>query len=316
MLYNKGRNFFSLVHTGLEAVLGCWYFRRGQERVSMYDALTELWRRLHANDLVERAYGMAFNFTLAIFPATIFLFTLIPHFPIPDLTQNIILLIQEIMPIGLYEVLEPTIHDTLHTQRTGLLSLGIISTLYLATNGMMSLIKTLDLVAGPTACKKRGYLKQRGVALLLTLLLALVLLCAIALLTVGSQLLSYIVQQGLVASKWKLNLILGLRLLTLILLFLTAIACIYSFAPSSPRRGPFFSLGAVLATLLCLGVSWGFSYYVNSFANYNQIYGSIGILIAMMTWLFLLSVILLIGYEFDASLDAEVLQAANKRARK
>ena len=296
-------------------MLGHWYLRRGQERIGVYTILAELLRRLHMKDLVERAYGVAFNFTLAIFPATIFVVTLISHFPIPDLTQKIILLIQVIMPTGLYEVLEPTIQDTLNTQRTGLLSLGIISTLYLATNGMLSLIKTLDLFSEATDAPKRGYLRKRGVALLLTLLLALVLLCAIALLTIGSQLLSYVVLQGFIASQWQLYLILGLRLLTLVLLFLTAIACIYSFAPSGRRHWPFFSPGAILATVLCLAVSWGFSYYVNNFANYNQVYGSIGIFIAMMTWLFLLSAILLVGFEFNASLDALALKAASERRR-
>ena len=293
-----------LLKQGLWLCLGKLYVKRGERRVSYYAVGVELFRRLRNNDILEHAYGMAFNFTLAIFPATISVFTLIPYIPIPALDQKIIAFLQEMMPVGIYEVLAPTVQDTLGTQRKGLLSLGFVSTLYLATNGMMSLIKTFDLFHKDTVRSPRGYCKKRGVAVLLTLLLTLVLFCAMVLLIVGSHLLGYMVSQGLIASRLQINLILGLRLCTVALLLLTAIACIYYVAPAAKKQWPFFSLGSFNAALLSLLASLGFSYYVNNFAHYNRIYGSIGIFIALMTWLFVLSAILLVGFELNASVDA------------
>ena len=303
--------FRSFLLQGLRWCFGGLYVRRKGQYISYYAVGEELWRRLRTNDLLEHAYGMAFNLTLAIFPAIIALFTLIPYIPIPALDQRIMTFLQEILPVGVYEVLAATIQDTLSTQRKGLLSLGFVSALYLATNGMLSLIKTFDLFHKEGARSSRSYLKKRSIALLLTLLLALVLFCAVVLLIVGSQLLRYMLSQGLIAFSFRLHLILGLRLGTVGLLLFMAIACIYYVAPTV--RWPFFSLGAFCATLLSLTASFGFSHYVNNFANYNRLYGSIGIFIAVMVWLWLLAATLLIGFELNASVDALLRQATRPR---
>jgi len=289
------------------------YIKREKHHVSCYAVGVELFRRLCTNDIIEHAYGMAFNFTLAIFPATISVFTLIPHIPIPALAQRIISFLQEMVPMSIYEVLAPTIQDTLSTQRKGLLSLGFFATLYLATNGMMSLIKTFDLAQKDIISVQRGYFKKRGIAALLTFMLALVLCCAMVLLIVGNQLLHYVTSHGLIASRFQINLILGLRLFTVTLILLNAIACIYYVAPSAKQRWPFFSFGSFIATFLSLLASFGFSYYVKNFANYNRIYGSIGVFIALMSWLFVLSAILLVGFEINTSIDVLVLKLEKRR---
>lgn len=291
------------------------YIKREKHYISCYSVGVELFRRLCTNDTIEHAYGMAFNFTLAIFPATISVFTLIPHIPIPTLSQKIIVFLQEMVPMSLYEVLAPTIQDTLSTQRRGLLSLGFFATLYLATNGMMSLIKTFDLAQKDTLSIQRGYFKKRGIAALLTFMLALVLCCAMVLLIVGNQLLHYVTSHGLIASKFQINLILGLRLFTVALILLNAIACIYYVAPSAKQRWPFFSFGSFIATLLSLLASFGFSYYVKNFSLYNRIYGSIGVFIGLMSWLFVLSAILLVGFELNTSIDVLALKSEKRLHR-
>lgn len=288
----------------LQKLLAEQLLQRKGNHTSLYAVLTELLHRLRTKEILEHAYSIAFNLTLSIFPATILLFTLLPYIPWPSLDQKIISLLQEALPEGTYAALAPTVQDTLETRRTGLLSLGLVSSLYLSTNGMMSLIKTFDLFCQGIAQKQRSYVRKRGLSFLLTLFLALVLFCAIVLLTAGSQALKYMLEQGLIASKLRFNLILALRFITIALILLIATSCIYYFAPSVKHQWPFFSAGAWLATILNIFASFGFSYYLNNFANYNRIYGSLGVIIALMTWLFLLSVILLIGFEFNTSIDA------------
>ncbi|MTI30966.1 YihY/virulence factor BrkB family protein, partial [Xanthovirga aplysinae] len=79
-------------------------------------------------------------------------------------------------------------------------------------------------------------------------------------------------------------------------------SCIYYFAPKILHR-TFFSPGSILATLLTLGISFVFSYYLNNFGAYNKLYGSIGVLIAIMIWFYILSLVLLLGFELNASID-------------
>jgi membrane protein len=316
MLIQKGLELLKkLLKRSLLLCLDKLYIKREKHYISCYSVGVELFRRLCTNDTIEHAYGMAFNFTLAIFPATISVFTLIPHIPIPALAQKIIAFLQEIVPMSIYEVLAPTIQDTLSTQRKGLFSLGFFATLYLATNGMMSLIKTFDIAQKNTLCVRRGYFKKRGIAALLTLMLSLVLCCAMVLLIVGNWLFHYVTSHGLIASKFQINLILGLRLFTVALILLNAIALIYYLAPSSKQRWPFFSFGSLMATFLSLLASFGLSYYVKNFANYNRIYGSIGVFIALMSWLFVLSAILLIGFELNTSIDVLVLKSEKRLTR-
>lgn len=288
------------------------HIRKRQQRISYYEIMVELLRRLRKNDVLERAYAMAFNFTLSAFPATIFVFTLIPYFPISDLDQKITLLLKESMPAGIYKVLLPTIQDTISTRRGGLLSLGGFFSLHLAANGMLSLIKSFDSAHIGANYKPRGYLKKRAIAVLLTIILSLGLFVTIVLLNTSERLSNYVVAHGLISSHFHVALIVSLHFVVVTFVLLMAVSCIYYLAPSVQHRWSFFSLGANTATTLILIASFGFSYYVKHFTNYNSIYGSIGVIILLMLWLLVLSAVLLIGFEINTSIDTLILQAAQK----
>jgi membrane protein len=88
---------------------------------------------------------------------------------------------------------------------------------------------------------------------------------------------------------------------------------IYSFAPALHNSWKYISFGSVFATLLSLLVSYLFSYYITSFGTYNKIYGSIGAMIALMVWIYMISVILLVGYEVNASIDQAAAQCENEQ---
>ena len=94
----------------------------------------------------------------------------------------------------------------------------------------------------------------------------------------------------------------ALRFLVIFIVFFFAISFIYYFGPAVHYNWKFFSIGSFIATLACLGVSYGFSFYLSNFASYNKVYGSIGALIALMVWIQLLTLVLLFGYEINASL--------------
>ncbi len=92
------------------------------------------------------------------------------------------------------------------------------------------------------------------------------------------------------------------RWIVVLSLFYATFSSIYRYGSSIRRPIPFFNPGATLATVLSIATSWGFSFYVDNFGNYNKVYGSIGTLIVLMIWMQLNSMILLIGFEVNAAI--------------
>lgn len=276
----------------------------GKNKIGLYDAIKIFIQKMVDDDVLDRANGVAFSFTMAIFPAIIFLFTLVPfiQFFFPEVTNDqIIGFMENILPETLYAAADTTIHDIINKQRGGLLSFGFIFTLVLSTNGMSSLMSAFN------ACYKtvetRGFFKMRFIATVLIFILALSVLISVALLVVGQQLLQDNKIKEFIQDVISLDLILILRFIILYLVFQVAISSIYYFAPAVHERWHFFSIGSIFSTLACLAAFFGFSFYVNNFGTYNKLYGSIGVLLVLMLLLFILSLILLVGFEMNAALD-------------
>lgn len=290
-----------------------WYLRLvallqriklGKNKVGLYDAVVIFLQKMYNDELLDRANGVAFSFTMAIFPAIIFLFTLTPYiqnfFPAVD-NHEIIGFLKTILPDNLYLAAETTITDIISKQRGGLLSFGFVLTLILSTNGMSALMSAFN------ACYKtvetRGFIKMRIIATGLIFILAVSIIVSVALLVVGQQFLRDSDIRALVADNISLDLIIILRFIFLYIIFQVAISSIYYFAPAVHEKWHFFSVGSVFSSLACILASFGFSYYVNNFGTYNKLYGSIGVLLVLMLWLFIVSLILLVGFEMNAAID-------------
>jgi membrane protein len=295
---------------------------KNHEGVSVYKIFKVFIRNIQEDEVMDRANGVAYNFILAIFPAIIFLFTLIPfvtvYFPEVN-TQSIMAFMRELMPPSMYDVASTTVLDIVSNQRGGLLTLGFFFALFLSTNGMMALMRAFN------ACYKtienRSGIKTRLIATGLTLNMTLVLFLAVILLVVGEFVLDYVLQnlhrfEWLNLDAFTVYLLFATRFVIIFIVFLLAISTIYYFGPSVHYNWRFFSIGSLIATLLTLSVSYGFSYYVTNFSTYNKVYGSIGVMIAMMVWIQLMTVVLLIGYEINASIHEAIRNEALWKARK
>lgn len=277
--------------------------RLRKKGVSLHDIIEVFIEKLQNDEIVTRANGVAFNFTLAIFPAIIFIFTLIPYIQIanlPDLDQEIMQFLEGWMPAPMYDVASSTIEDIISNRRGGLLSFGFIFSLFLATNGMMSLMKAFNKCY--RTVESRSFFQSRFIATSLTFMLAVVLFFAMLLLVIGQQAINFL-ETWIDIESYVFILVLTLRFIVLFFIFLVAISSIYYLAPAVHDRWQFFSPGSLTAAFLSLLVTFAFTYYINNFAAYNKFYGSIGVLIALMVWLLLLSVIMLIGFEINASID-------------
>lgn len=281
--------------------------RLKKKGISLYDIILVFMDKLRNDEIITRANGVAFNFTLAIFPAIIFIFTLIPYIQIPqlpDLDQQIMNFLSEWMPESMYDVASSTIQDIISNRRGGLLSFGFVFSLFLATNGMVSLMRAFNKCY--RTVESRNFWKTRFIATSLTIMLALVLFLAMLLLVIGQQVIIFLENADWIyvdIEQYVFYLVFALRFVVLFLIFLIAISSIYYLAPAVHDRWQFFSPGSLTAALLSLSITFAFTYYINNFGAYNKLYGSIGVLIALMIWLSMLSIIILIGFEINASID-------------
>ncbi len=286
------------------------------EDVSLYTLARTFLRKLQKDDAIDRANGVAFNFILAIFPAIIFLFTLTPYIGlyVPDVNQESVLnFLSDILPDTMMDAVTSTVLDIMGKTRGGLLTFGFLFSLFLATNGMMSLMRAFN------SCYKtnenRSGFKMRIIATVLTIGLAFVLILAIVSLVVGKFVLDF-AMEWLSIGDYAVYLLLILRFIVIFIVFFLAIATIYYFGPAIHFNWKFFSLGSFVATLLCIAVSYGFSFYVSNFGTYNKLYGSIGVLIALMVWVQLITIVLMVGYEINASIHQAIRTQVLIQAKK
>jgi len=276
---------------------------------SLLDFLILFFKQIQEDNINSKANAMAFNFMMAIFPGIIFLFTLIPYFPIKGLQDQILTFMEGAMPGSIYSLMRETISDIISRPRGGLLSFGFLFALYAAMNGTLSMMTAFD-ECHKSSVKRRGFFHSRFIALSITLINALVLIVSVTVLLVGEQVLDYLYSFHQI-SAFNYYIFMLIRYVTVIASFFFLTAFIYYFAPSVHTRWSFFSLGAFVATALNILVTVGLSVYLSNFATYNKLYGSIGTIIALMLWLYMTSMVLLIGFEMNA-----VLEVAKEREKK
>lgn len=295
---------------------------KGSGNLTLYRFSKIFISNIQEDEIMDRSNGVAYNFILAIFPTIIFLFTLIPYISdfYPTISREAIMVfLSDYMPPSMFDVVQSTVMDILSKQRGGLLTFGFVFALYLATNGMMALMRAFN--ACYRTVERRSFIKMRLIAKGLTILLAFVLLIAVVLLIVGQVVLNQVTHELSDLSHWQLDQLslyglFFLRFVVIFIVFFFAVSFIYYWGPAVHYNWKFFSIGSFLATLACLAISYGFSYYITNFGSYNKVYGSIGALIALMVWIQLLTMVLLFGYEINASLHyGQKLEAIDQHRR-
>ena len=272
----------------------------GFDRQPLYSVSKFFLKSLSNGALTVRASSIAFNLFLAIFPALIFFFSMIAYIPIDNFHQELMKILQDMMPTNAYESIQSTILDTIMHKRTGLLSVGFIMALYFSTNGINALISAFN--ASQFVSEKRNWIQMRGISLILVLILSLLVTIAIGVLVFSNKGLDYLVENELLKKNLTYYLILIAKWIIVLSSFFLSISFLYYLAPARKSKFRFISAGSSLATILSIVISLGFSYYVNNFGQYNKIYGSIGTLIVLMLWLYFNALVLLIGYELNWSI--------------
>lgn len=273
----------------------------GFNNLPVYTVTVFFIKKLEASELTIFSSYIAFNFFLALFPGIIFLFTLIPYIEIEDINFHVELLniFKDLLPVSAYQTVEETLVDIINQPRGGLLSIGFISALYFSTNGINAIIESFN--KSYHLSETRTFINQRLVAIGLNFILILFLFTAIILIVVGQIVLNQLGETIIKFSTITFYSLVFLRWLIIIALLLFSISILFYYGPSEKKKWRFISAGSTLATILCIITSLVFAYFINNFGQYNKLYGSIGTLIVIMLWIYFNSLVLLIGFELNAS---------------
>ena len=248
------------------------------------------------------AAGVAFYAMLAIFPAIIAVVTIYGMVADPAQVESQVGEFAKSLPAGADQLLTTQLESVTSAGRQSLsigLVVSLLAVLWTASGGVQGLVKGLNLVYDEQ--ESRGFLKLRGLSLLLTLGSILMAVVAIALVAVFPAVvddlgLGRTGQMAASVARW----------VVLALLVLLALAVLYRHAPDrADPRWRWVSWGAVVALVLWLLGSIGFSWYVDNFGKYNQTYGALAAVIILLLWLFLSAFVVLLGAELDAETERQ-----------
>lgn len=273
-----------------------------------YDVLVYFINGFSKGYLTDRAAAVAFNVFLALFPAVMVLFTFIPYMPLEGVQDVIVDFIEQVIPQNIAGKVVDTIDEIMSHQHGTLMSIGIIMAFYFSSGAIRAFFRGFDM--GVNHIGDMSIVRMYGGGLLTTLILGVLLLTSIALIIVGNNYLPLIFNKIHFYNSFVITLIeIGRWLLTVFAL-LIAIAVLYFFGnPHKDRKFRLFTPGTIMFTLMFIIGTIGFNYYIVNFSNYNALYGSIGGVIIFLLWIYVNCIIVLIGYELDASIFKAEMKA-------
>ncbi|EQC0600370.1 YihY/virulence factor BrkB family protein, partial [Listeria monocytogenes] len=253
--------------------------------------------RVGRNDVSGNAAQLAYYMLFSIFPMLLIAATLLAYLHIDK--DSVFNMIKEFAPDQIMDFLEENLNNLLTQKNGGLLSIGIIATLWSASNGMNAVMKSLNKAYGVT--NKRNYVVQRLLSMFFTLAMLATVGATLLLLVFGQQIGMFLINH-LNFSEDFLSFWNNLRWTVTLIVIFVVFTFLYWVAPN--RRSTLISVlpGALFSTIGWTVASLGFAYYVNNFGNYSATYGSIGVIIILMLWFYLTGIILMIGGELNATL--------------
>jgi membrane protein len=260
-------------------------------------AATATWRVMQKNHTLAIAAGLSYYFLLSLFPAMIFAAAVLGYLPLPHLFDQLLFGLAKVMPADSMAVVRKTLEGVFVPNRAGLLSFGMLFTLWSTSGGFAAIIEGLNVAYDVP--ETRPIWRTRSLAIGLTFLVGILMVIALGALIVGPQFGNWIARHTgttvLFAWMWPY-----LRWLVAVSFTVLAVELLYFLAPNIKQRfwstlpGAIFSVGAWILVSLGLGI------YLREFPNYNKTYGSLGAVIALMLWFYLSGIVLLVGAEFNA----------------
>lgn len=305
--YNRRTAIYHILYGMWGVLMGLWaHLRRmlysvkvsAMGRLSLYRILALYGNGLLKGTLAARAESIAYSFFMAMFPGVIFIFSLIAYIPIDGLQETLMELMEEALPPHTWETVASTVHDIVSIKRGGLLSVSFVGVIFFVTNGVNGLIANFK--TSYNQISMRPYINQYLVSLNLIFMLFVILVITLSLIIFSKVFWSHMTSLSFLGIE--VTTIISIARYSLVFFaILLSVSLIFYYGPKT-KGLPFFSPGAILSTILILISSYAFAFYIETFSQYNRLYGSLGAILIFMFWLFINSFLLLVGFELNAAI--------------
>ncbi|MFY0760594.1 YihY/virulence factor BrkB family protein [Metabacillus dongyingensis] len=268
-----------------------------QHQHTQKSILRDLFERFSKDEIIGLSAELAYFFLLSLFPFLIFLITLIAFLPLSQ--EDILNFLAQYAPGESVAIIEETLAEIVSNSNGGLLSFGILATLWSASNGINAIVRAFNRAYDVS--ESRSFIAARGMAVLLTIAMVFVILVALLLPVFGKEIGMFLFSVFGLSEEFLTVWNMGRWIVSAIILFIVFTA-LYFFAPNKHLHLKDATPGAVFATIGWAFVSFAFSYYVGSYGHYSAAYGSLGGIIVLMIWFYLSGMIIMIGGELNAIL--------------
>lgn len=265
---------------------------------SFYDLLELYFEGIIDGAFSYHASAVAFSFFMALFPFALFILNLIPYIPIEGFQDDFLQFVKEGVPPNTFDAIANIINDILNNSHSGLVSSGFFLSIFLMANGINGILGGFE--SSRHVLEKRGFLNQYLVALGISITLSILLLLTVAIIVVFEVVIQSTTIQDVLNEQIPL-IIVG-RYLFVILMILITTSILLRFGTKQSHKPPFISVGSIFTTLLIVISSYFFGIWVLRFSKYNELYGSIGTLLIMMFYIWINCMILLLGFELNATI--------------
>ena len=266
--------------------------------LTLKELAVRTWREANEDNVFGGAAELGYYFMLALFPMLIFLTSLVGF--IPEVQQNILSALAKVAPAEAIKLVQETLADVISHRSGGLLSFGILGTLWAASSGVESLMGTLNIAYD--AKETRSFWKTRLAAIGLTLALALLVIGGAVIIMLSHKLADWLTTNLGIGGVFSiigsvLGYIIGLSLLFI------GIEVLYYFGPNVKQKWNWITPGAIFAVLAIIVGSLLFSLYLSIAPSNSATYGSLGAVITLMLWLYLIGLVLLVGGEITSEIE-------------
>ncbi len=267
--------------------------------LSLYDLLELYIIGIAKGAFSYRAGSIAFSFFMALFPFALFILNLVPYIPIENFQDDFMKFVAQAVPPNTFDAIKNILDDIMTNSYKGLLSSGFLLSIFLMSNGINAVLGGFEISYHITVT--RSMFRQYLVSVALSIMMALLLLFTVAVMVTFEIIIQKITIKQI--ADTSVYLIQWGRFAFVILMIITLVSTLYKFGTKQKLTISFFSYGSVLTTILFVLSSYIFGIYVERFARYNELYGSIGTLLVFMIYIWLNCMILLLGFELNATVS-------------
>lgn len=275
-------------------------------KTSKMNLFIQLIIKIKNDDIFALGAQLAYYLVLSFLPFLIFLITLIGFARLDKFA--ILEALYRILPTSVYDLTKNIISEVIENQNTGLLGASVVLTIWTASSGFRAVIKGVNKAYDVE--EKRSFIRRAIISFFSIIGLALAILSTLIIMVFGNVIGKYLINSfpfhTAIATIWNM-LRSGLAIVAVILV----ICAIYRYAPSKKVKWRDVLPGAITCTLGWIVVSTLFSFYINNYSNYSRIYGSLAAVFILMIWLYLVSMILILGVEINSVLSKNRVKKNN-----